>query len=56
MKQALRDPQLIADGDKAEWIIEYLDPVSTHRNAFAVVDGVTPKQKQRVLGILAHAR
>ena len=56
MKQALHRPQLIADGEKAGWIIEYLDPVSTHKNSVAVVDGVTPEQKQRVLGILARAR
>lgn len=56
MKQALNNPQLIADGEKQERIIEYLDPVSTHKNAVAVVDGVTSEQKQRVLDILARAR
>jgi hypothetical protein len=55
VKQALQNPQLIADGEKAERIIEYLDPVSTHNNAVAVVGSVTPEQKQRVLGILARA-
>jgi tripartite-type tricarboxylate transporter receptor subunit TctC len=56
MKQALHNPKLIADGEKAGWTIEYLDPVSTHKNAFAVVDRVTPEQKQRVLNILARGR
>jgi tripartite-type tricarboxylate transporter receptor subunit TctC len=56
MTQALHNPQLIADGEKAGWSIDYLDPVSTHKNAVAVVSGVTPEQKQRVLGILARAR
>ena len=56
MKQALHNPQLIADGEKAERIIEYLDPVSIHKNAVAVVGSVTPEQKQRVLDILARAR
>jgi tripartite-type tricarboxylate transporter receptor subunit TctC len=56
MKQALHNPQLIADGETAERIIEYLDPVSTHKNALAVVDGVTPEQKQRVLDIVARAQ
>jgi tripartite-type tricarboxylate transporter receptor subunit TctC len=56
MKQALHNPQLIADGEKAERIIEYLDPVSTHKTAVAVVGSVTPEQKQRVLDILARAR
>ena len=53
VKQTLHDPQLIADGERAERIIEYLDPVSTHRNAVAVVGDVTPEQKARVLKILA---
>jgi len=56
MKQALHNPQLVADGEKAERIIDYLDPVSTHKNAVAVVDGVTPEQRQRVLDVLARAR
>jgi hypothetical protein len=55
VKQALQNPQLIADGEKAERIIEYLDPVSTHKNAVAVVGSVTPEQKQRVLDIIARA-
>ena len=51
VKQTLHNPQLIADGEKAERIIEYLDPVSTSQNAVAVVGGVTPEQKARVLKI-----
>jgi tripartite-type tricarboxylate transporter receptor subunit TctC len=53
VKQTLHEPQLIADGERAERIIEYLDPVSSHRNAVAVVSEVTPEQKARVLKILA---
>jgi tripartite-type tricarboxylate transporter receptor subunit TctC len=53
VKQTLHNPQLIADGEKAERIIEYLDPASTQKNAVAVVGGVTPEQKARVLRILA---
>ena len=52
VKQTMHNPQLIADGEKAERIIEYLDPVSTHQNAVAVIGGVTPQQKARVLKIL----
>ena len=55
VKQTLHDPQLIADGEKAERIIEYLDPVGTHQNAVAVAGTVTPEQKARVLKILAGA-
>ena len=53
VKETLSDPQLIADGEKAERIIEYLDPVSTQQNAVAAVGSVTPEQKARVLKILA---
>jgi len=56
VKQTLHNPQLIADGERAERIIEYLDPVSTHRNAVAVVDEVAPEQKARVLKILSSAK
>src|SRR5581483_3703058 len=40
VKETLHNPQLIADGEKAEGIIDYLDPVATHRNAVAAVDAV----------------
>ncbi len=53
VKQTLHNPQLIADGEKAERIIEYLDPASTLQNAVAVVGNVTPEQKAQVLKILA---
>ncbi len=56
VKQTLHNPQLIADGEKAERIIEYLDPAGTHRNVVAVVGGVTAEQKARVLKILSGAK
>ena len=56
VKQTLHDPQLIADGEKVERIIEFLDPVSTSQNAVAVVGGVTPEQKARVLKILSGVK
>ena len=52
VKITLHNPQLIADGEKAERIIEYLDPPGSLANAQAVVSNVTPAQKQRVLDIL----
>ena len=53
VKETLHNPQLIAEGEKMERIIEYLDPASTRRNVVAAVDGVTPEQKARVLRILS---
>jgi len=54
VKQTLHDPQLIADGERAERIIEYLDPASTLQNAAAAVGGATSEQKARVLKILSN--
>ena len=53
VKETLHNPQLIAEGERMERIIEYLDPATTHRNVAAVVSGVTPEQKARVLKILS---
>ncbi len=53
VKETLHNPQLIAEGERMERIIEYLDPASTHRNVQAVVSGVTADQKTRVLKILS---
>ena len=54
MKQTLHNPQLIAEGEKAERHIEYLDPVSTRQNMVAVVGSVTPEQRARVLKSLSR--
>jgi hypothetical protein len=53
VKRTLHNPQLIAEGERAERIIEYLDPVSTRQNAVAIVGTITPEQKARVLKILS---
>jgi tripartite-type tricarboxylate transporter receptor subunit TctC len=52
VKETLHNPQLIAEGEKIERIIEYLDPASTHKNVVAVVSGVTPEQKASALKLL----
>jgi len=56
VKETLSNPQLIAEGERAERIIEYLDPVSTHKNALAAVGSVTAAQRQRVIGIVTKSR
>jgi len=52
VKDVLHDPQLIADGERTERIIEYLDPESTLKNAQAVVANMTPEQRSRVQALL----
>jgi tripartite-type tricarboxylate transporter receptor subunit TctC len=56
VRQTLHNPQLIADGEKAQRIIEYLDPVATQMKAVAVVGSATPEQRDRVLKIIARAK
>ena len=53
VKETLYIPQLIAEGEKMERIIEYLDPAATHKNVVAVVGDVTPEQKARVVKLLS---
>jgi len=56
VKETLHNPQLIAEGERTERIIEYLDPASTLKNAQTIVSNVTPEQKKRVQGILARTK
>ena len=53
VKETLHNPQLIAEGEKMERIIEYLDPVATHKNVVSVVGDVTPERKARVVKLLS---
>jgi tripartite-type tricarboxylate transporter receptor subunit TctC len=53
VKETLHNPQLIAEGEKMERIIEYLDPAATHKNVVLVVGDVTPDQKARVVKLLS---
>jgi len=53
MKETLANPQLIADGERAERIIEYLDPESTLKNARGVISDPTPAQRKRVQDIIS---
>ncbi len=53
MKETLANPQLITDGERAERIIEYLDPESTLKNARGVISDPTPAQRKRVQDIIA---
>jgi tripartite-type tricarboxylate transporter receptor subunit TctC len=54
IKETLHNPQLIAEGERTERIIEYLDAESTLKNAQTIVSNVTPEQKKRVQAILAR--
>ncbi len=53
MKETLHNPQLIADGERAERFVDYLDPEGTLANARKVISEPTAEQKRRVLEIIA---
>jgi tripartite-type tricarboxylate transporter receptor subunit TctC len=56
VKETLHNPQLIAEGEKMERIIEYVDPASTHKTVVSVVSGISPEQKARVLKLLSSEK
>jgi tripartite-type tricarboxylate transporter receptor subunit TctC len=56
VKQVLHEPQLIADGERMERIIEYLDPESTLKNVQSVVSKITPEQKARVKALVSREK
>ena len=53
VKETLHNPQLRAEGERMERIIEYTDPDATLKTVSAVVSTISPEQKARVLKMLA---
>ena len=56
VKETLREPALVAEGEKSQRYIDYLDAAATHKSAQAVVSDISPEQRKRVQDILAKAR
>jgi tripartite-type tricarboxylate transporter receptor subunit TctC len=56
VKATLQEPALVAEGEKSQRYIDYLDAVATRKNAQDVVTDITPQQRKRVQDILAKAR
>ena len=56
VKATLTSPDLIAEGEKTQRYINYLDAPATFRNAQDVVKNITPEQRKRVQDILTKAR
>ena len=56
VKETLHIPQLIAEGEKMERLIEYLDPGATHKNVVSVISGITPEQKAKALKLLSNEK
>jgi tripartite-type tricarboxylate transporter receptor subunit TctC len=56
VKETLNDPALLAEGERSQRYIDYLDAEATRRNAQDVVTNISPEQKKRVQDILSRAR
>lgn len=56
VKRTLTNPQLVANGERSQRYIDYLEADATRKNALTVVTDITPEQKKRVQDILAKAR
>jgi tripartite-type tricarboxylate transporter receptor subunit TctC len=56
VKATLNDPALLAEGDRSQRYIDYLDAATTRKNAQDVVSDITPEQRKRVQDIISKAR
>jgi tripartite-type tricarboxylate transporter receptor subunit TctC len=55
VKAALTDPQLVAEGEKTQRYIDFIDADATRKATLGVVTDITPAQKKRVQEIVAKA-
>lgn len=56
VKATLADPALLAEGERSERYIDYLDAAATRKNAQDVVSEITAQQRKRVQDIISKAR
>jgi tripartite-type tricarboxylate transporter receptor subunit TctC len=56
IRETLNEPALVAEGERSQRYIDYLDAVVTRRNAQDVVTNISPEQRKRVQDILTKAR
>ena len=55
VKKALSDPALIAEGERSQNYIDYVDAGPTREAARKVVEAITPEQRERVKAILSKS-
>jgi tripartite-type tricarboxylate transporter receptor subunit TctC len=53
MKKALTDPALIAEGEKSQRYVDFVDAEATRKSALQVVTDITPERREQVRKILA---
>lgn len=52
VKKVLTDPAVIAEAEKGQRYIDYLDPEQTKKKVLSVVSSITPEQKRRAREII----
>ena len=55
VKTALADPQLVAEGEKTQRYMDFIDAETTRKATLSVVTDITAAQKKRVREIVAKA-
>jgi tripartite-type tricarboxylate transporter receptor subunit TctC len=55
VKTALSDPTLVAEGEKTQRYVDFIDAETTRKATVSVVADITPAQKKRVIEIIASA-
>ena len=55
VKTALSDPVLVAEGEKTQRYVDYIDAETTRKATVSVVSDLTPAQRKRVLEIIQSA-
>ena len=52
---ALRDPVLVAEGEKTQRYVDFIDAETTRKATVSVVNDITPEQKKTIIAIIASA-
>jgi tripartite-type tricarboxylate transporter receptor subunit TctC len=53
--EALRDPQLVAEGERTQRYVDFIDADKTRKATLSVVAEMTPDQKKKILALIASA-
>ena len=53
VKTALHDPELIAEGEKTQRYVDFIDAEETRKATISVVTSPTPDQKKRMMDIIS---
>ncbi len=55
VKMALSDPVLVAEGERTQRYVDFIDAETTRKATVSVVADITPAQKKRIVEIIASA-